>query len=308
MTISMNDYSIEAFMDYLTIEKGCSPNTIKGYSHDLYGLIEFLNRNSDYATPINWSSITLIQLRGYLANLYNDRKNKNSSIHRRVCSIKAFFKFLISNKMIIADPSEELQYPKRPQSLPKFVPKDSIQILINNANNPLHKVIIEVLYSTGVRCNELRNMNIDDVNFNDSSIRINSGKGGKDRIVLLSKRAAPRLMEYVDGYRQKMIKKAEQRKKLPLDSYDALFISNRGLRISNRTIQDFISKISENSGLKNTTPHVLRHSFASHLVMDKTNIRVVQQLLGHASLETTQIYANVSTDYIKSEFQDKLNF
>ncbi|MEK9716343.1 MAG: site-specific integrase, partial [Candidatus Heimdallarchaeota archaeon] len=105
MTISMNDYSIEAFMDYLTIEKGCSPNTIKGYSHDLYGLIEFLNRNSDYATPINWSSITLIQLRGYLANLYNDRKNKNSSIHRRVCSIKAFFKFLISNKMIIADPS-----------------------------------------------------------------------------------------------------------------------------------------------------------------------------------------------------------
>ena len=78
MTISMNDYSIEAFMDYLTIEKGCSPNTIKGYSHDLYGLIEFLNKNSDYATPINWSSITLIQLRGYLANLYNDRKNKNS--------------------------------------------------------------------------------------------------------------------------------------------------------------------------------------------------------------------------------------
>ena len=255
-----------------------------------------------------WEKVGLIHLRGFLAHLYNQRDNKTSSIHRRVCSIKAFFRYLAANKLIQEDPADDLQYPKRPSSLPKFIQKNSIQAIIDESNNPLHTAIIEVLYSTGARCNELRNMNLEDVNFDDRSITIRGGKGGKDRVVLLSKRAAPILKNYIETYRQKTLKAAESRKDLPSDSYNAIFLSNRGTRISNRTIQHFISKLSEEAGVKHTTPHMLRHSFASHLVMEQTNIRVVQQLLGHASLDTTQIYANVSSEFIKSEFRDKLNF
>jgi site-specific recombinase XerD len=183
---------------------------------------------------------------------------------------------------------------------------DSIVSLINESKNLLHTAIIEVLYSTGARCNEIRNMNIEDVNFEDRSITIRGGKGGKDRLVLLSQRAAKILQQYLNEMRPKLLKKASTKKQLTEDSYKAIFVSNRGTRIANRTIQHFISKLSEKAGVKHTTPHVLRHSFASHLVMSKTNIRVVQQLLGHSSLDTTQIYANITPEYLKSEFEDSL--
>ncbi len=303
------DFAIKSFMDYLTIEKGCSTNTIKGYSHDLESLMDYLTTNG-IGDPkmFPWDKVALLHLRGFLAHLYNQRDNKTSSIHRRVCSIKAFFRYLQANRMIQEDPASELQYPKRPSSLPKYIAKDSIQALVDEAKNPLHNAIIEVLYSTGARCNELRSMNLEDINFEDNSITIRGGKGGKDRIVLLSKRAGPILREYINNYRNTLMSKAADRKELPLDSQQAVFVSNRGTRISNRTIQHFIAKLSEDAGIKRTTPHMLRHSFASHLVMKQTNIRVVQQLLGHASLDTTQIYANVSSEFVKSEFEDKLNF
>ncbi|MFV2015493.1 MAG: tyrosine-type recombinase/integrase, partial [Candidatus Heimdallarchaeota archaeon] len=132
------------------------------------------------------------------------------------------------------------------------------------------------------------------------------GKGGKDRIVLLSQRAADILALYITDMRPILLEKAAAKGKLNMDAQTALFISNRGSRIANRTIQHFISKLSEDAGVKHTTPHMLRHSFASHLVMSKTNIRVVQQLLGHSSLDTTQIYANVTPEYLKDQFDGTL--
>lgn len=303
------DMEISFFLDYLTIERGCSDNTIKGYSHDLYKLRGFLS-DKGWGVDVNekfmWNNVQLLHLRGFLAHLHKINKNKTSSIHRRVCSIKAYFKYLRSNKLIQEDPAEDLKYPKRPASLPKFLEVEAIKAIINESNNPLHTAIIEVLYSTGARCNEISNMNLEDISFKERSIMIRSGKGGKDRIVLLSERAANVLYEYVTVFRPQMLAKALKRKSVPQEVETAVFISNRGKRISNRTIQHFISKLSEQAGVKHTTPHMLRHSFASHLVMSNTNIRVVQQLLGHASLDTTQIYANVTPDYLKSQFDNSL--
>lgn len=307
MTNEMDDFAITSFMEYLTIEKGCSMNTIKGYSHDLYSLVSYLaDKGQTQESEVDWTKINLLHLRGFLAFLYNQRDNKTSSIHRRVCSVKAFFRYLHANKLIDEDPAADLQYPKRPSSIPKFLEVDSIKAIIDESSNPLHTAIIEVLYSTGARCNEVRNMNLEDVNFTERAITIRGGKGGKDRIVLLSERAAKVLKNYIHTYRKQLLDRARSRKQLPEDSDKAIFVSNRGTRVSNRTIQHFISKLSQEAGVKRTTPHMLRHSFASHLVMNNTNIRVVQQLLGHASLDTTQIYANITPEYLKSEFEGNL--
>ncbi|MDH5401603.1 MAG: tyrosine-type recombinase/integrase, partial [Candidatus Heimdallarchaeota archaeon] len=253
-----------------------------------------------------WSLIGILHLRGFLAHLYNGRENKTSSIHRRVCSIKAFYKYLHANKLVDEDPADGLKYPKRPSSIPKFLEVETIQSLIDETSNPLHRTIVEVLYSTGARCNEIRSMNLEDINFRDGSITIRGGKGGKDRLVLLSDRATNILQDYLKNYRTRLLTRAMKKKELDDDSLKAVFVSNRGTRISNRTIQHFIAKLSEDAGVKHTTPHMLRHSFASHLVMNKTNIRVVQQLLGHSSLDTTQIYANITPEFLKSEFDGAL--
>ncbi|MHA2170453.1 MAG: site-specific tyrosine recombinase/integron integrase [Candidatus Kariarchaeaceae archaeon] len=303
------DMTIDFFLDYLTIERGCSGNTIKGYSHDLYTLMEYIIEHEmvrDDGPNFKWEEVSLIHLRSYLSHLYNSRNNKTSSIHRRVCSVKAFFKYCKSNKTIDVDPAEELKYPKRPSSIPKFLEQDAIMAILVESNNLLHKAIIEVLYSTGARCNEVRSINLEDINFIERTITIRGGKGGKDRMVLLTKRASSILEEYIEIMRPRLLDKASQKKNLSDDSFKAVFLSNRGTRIANRTIQHFISKLSEKAGVKHTTPHMLRHSFASHMIMNKANIRAVQQLLGHASLDTTQIYANITPDYLKSEFDNSL--
>ncbi len=300
---------VSFFLDYLRIERGCSENTMKGYSHDLLSLRDFLMKKGWGITEqqkVDWNKSNILHLRGFLAHLYNEKENKSSSIHRRVCSLKAFFKYMKANKLIQEDPAAELKYPKRPASLPKFLKAEDILAIIGQTKNLLHRSIVEVLYSTGARCNEMRSMNIDDLNFAEKSIIIRSGKGGKDRLVLLSTRAADILATYISDMRPKLLEAAARKGELDLDTQNAVFLSNRGSRIANRTIQHFISKLSEKAGVKHTTPHMLRHSFASHLVMSKTNIRVVQQLLGHSSLDTTQIYANVTSEYLKDQFDGSL--
>ncbi len=321
----VNDIMVKNFLAYMEIEKGSSKNTIRGYAHDLYTLITWLQENSYITDPnnVNWNQITIFHLRGFLAYLHNNRENKPSSIHRRVCTLKGFFKFLRSNKVIENDPAEDLSYPKRAKSLPKFLPTNDMEKLLNSKKkSQMHQTVLEVLYSTGARCNEVRNINLDDIEFNyrevinesgevekllTGQIMIRGGKGSKDRLVLLTNRAARAIQAYIEGERKQVIEKTIKRHgSISEDARKALFLSNRGKRVANRTIQHFISKISEATGVRHTTPHMIRHSFASHLVMNKTNIRAIQQLLGHSSLDTTQIYANITPDYLRHEFEDSL--
>ncbi|MHA2029993.1 MAG: tyrosine-type recombinase/integrase, partial [Candidatus Kariarchaeaceae archaeon] len=237
------DMEVSFFLDYLKIERGCSENTIKGYSHDLLTLKDFLNRKGwgiNEQQKIDWNKVNILHLRGFLAHLYNEKDNKTSSIHRRVCSCKAFFKYMKANKLVQEDPAEELKYPKRPASLPKFLEARDILAIISKTKNLLHRSIIEVLYSTGARCNEMRSMDMDDINLVEKNIIIRSGKGGKDRIVLLSQRAADILTNYITDMRPRLLEKAASKGKLDMDAQSALFLSNRGSRIANRTIQHFI--------------------------------------------------------------------
>ncbi len=308
MSLAPDDFRLNSFLTHLKIERACSLNTVKNYYHDLELLKEYLIENflNGDKSKFDWSKFTILHLRSFLSYLYDTRGNKTSSIHRRICSIKAFYKYMADNKEIKEDPAKELKYPKRPRSIPKFLDVDHILKLIDQTTNLTHRAIIEVLYSTGARVNEIRNLNVDDVNLEKKVIYIHSGKGNKDRVVLLTDRAADILRKYIEKKRPKIIAKVSAKKVLPEDSKSALFLSNRGTRISNRNIQHFLSKLSELAGIKHTTPHMLRHSFASHLVMNNANIRVVQQLLGHSSLDTTQIYANITPEFLQHEFDDAL--
>lgn len=318
-----SDPMVKQFLMYLEIEKGVSQNTIKGYSHDLELLSRFLVNQEIVDSPknIDWKSLNIFTLRSFLGVLH-EKHNKSSSIHRRVCTMKGFFKFLDENNIISDDPAKDLSYPKRAKSLPKFLPQSEMLKLLNvKKSSLLHQTIIEVLYSTGARVNELRNMSFDDVEFEEETvlvdgkkvsrikgkIMIRGGKGSKDRIVLITPRASQSLKKYINTERKDTLERVKSRgNAIPEDSQKALFISNRGIRISNRAIQHFVSKASEDAGIRHTTPHMIRHSFASHLAMANTNIRAIQQLLGHSSLDTTQIYANISPDFLRREFEGNL--
>ena len=318
----------------MEIEKGCSENTIRSYKHDLISFTRYLktinfmgnNRNTE------WQSVKILHVRGFLGDLKKNRNNQSSSIHRRVCSLKGFFGFLQENKEIEENPATNISYPKRRKSLPKFLHTDELNNLLNKAktkaisknNSILHRAVIEVLYSTGARCNEIRNMDLLDVKIETNElisktgtksferrgqIMIRGGKGSKDRIVLLTNRAAHILLNYIQEERELTLKNVRERGKIITnDANKAVFVSNRGKRLANRTIQHFVSKISEEAGVRHTTPHMIRHSFASHLVMNKASIKVIQQLLGHSSLDTTQIYANITPEFLISEFEGNLAF
>ena len=299
---------IEDFLAHLEYERGCSINTLKGYSHDLKTLTKFLEERNipkNERGEIDWTKVRLPDLRAFLRWLGTKKGNKISSIHRRVCSVKAFFKFLKMEGYIQENPADDLKYPKRPASLPKFLSVEEVKKLLDTEKkNPTHQVIFEVLYSTGCRVSELCHMNLEDIDLQRKQITIRGGKGGKDRIVLLSDRAASALEEYINGYRQRLVE--AKRETMTQDDLNAVFLSNRGKRISKRTVQHIVSKLSDELGIRHATPHMLRHSMASHLTMQHLNLRVLQQLLGHASLDTTQIYANVTAEHVREEFRDKL--
>ncbi len=332
MTNVPADPMVQNYLMWLEIEKGCSPNTIKGYGHDLKSLIEFLaqQRVVNKEEPINWGNITTFNLRSFLNHLYNDNNNKKSSIHRRVCSMKGFFKFLSENEVVKNNPAKVLSYPKRDKSLPKFLPTEEVSTLLTNAKKKatkkpttgLHSAVLEVLYSTGARCSEIRNLDLDDISIEEreyitesgeiqkelrGQVMIRGGKGSKDRRVFLTHRAASVLRHYILVERAQTLEKARKRgKEISADAERALFLSNRAQRVANRTIQHFTSKMANDAGVRHTTPHMIRHSFASHLLMNQTNIRAIQKLLGHSSLDTTQIYANISDEYLRNEFDGNL--
>ncbi|MHA1911805.1 MAG: tyrosine-type recombinase/integrase [Candidatus Kariarchaeaceae archaeon] len=320
-------------MSFLKYEKNSRQNTIDSYSIDLQLLFGYFQNEGiiNGEERINWSKIKTSHLRGFLTYLGEERNAKSSSIHRRICTTKAFFKFLKNEEEIVDDPAFKLIYPKRKKSLPKFLTVDEVKKLLEYEKPLMHQVILEVLYATGCRCNELKEMNREDLKFykdekgaiNGGEIMVREGKGGKDRPVMLTKRAAKILNTYLerDLSPEEQIKKeiepayrsrkeilnirAEKNYAITEDTSNAILVSNRGRRIGKRTLQHIVTLYSEKTNIRSCSPHKLRHSMASHLTMGGLNIRVLQTLLGHASLDTTQIYASVTLDHIKNEYANR---
>lgn len=287
---------IEGFKSYLSVEKNFSEHTLNAYCSDIVSYILWLNGISCIDVDFN-------KLREYL-HFIQKFDYKKTTIARKTASIRTFYKYLFRERYIDSNPAISLSAPKRPKSLPKFLTTDEIERILNNVkiNTPAgfrNRVILELLWATGMRVSELSNLNFGDLNIEENEIRV-FGKGAKERIVLISDRAKNYLVQYIKTAR-----------KLLAPGYDIgevsesspLFINSTGFRLQNKTIRKAINEVVEKIELpKKVTPHVFRHSFATHLIENGADLRVVQELLGHAGISNTQIYTHISMKHMQEVY------
>jgi len=275
-------HNVDNFLLYLEIEKGYSSKTIKEYSYDLNMFRRYTDKNLD--SVISWD------IRRFLKYLKQDREYSNTSVHRKICSIRSFYRFLEKERLIESNPASIIETPKVPKSLPKTISIDEVKLLINAATTLRDRVVLLLLYSSGLRVSELASLTLKDLLLDENVIKVIKGKGSKDRIVPLSSNVSRVLCEYID--QTKDFRKNE-----------TVFLNKYGTGLTPRSIQRIVKKCKEKAGIKKkVTPHVLRHAFATHLIEGGVDIRVIQELLGHSSLATTQIYTHVSLTHLKKEY------
>ncbi len=288
---------IRKFLEYLDLEKNCSQRTIEAYEDALYEFYSFIINLGEKADV---QKIDRTVIRDYLAYLHS-KGLKKTSISAKLSAVKSFFKFLAKFKIITSNPTIGFSL-KTEKALPVFLEEDKIEKLMNLPNlktdeGVRDRAILEFLYSTGVRVSELCGLNIDDVDFSNETVRV-LGKGGKFRIVPFGRKAREALKEYLkirDNFSTQ-----EQNE----DDRKALFVSKSGKRITKSEVYEIVSKyISAVADLERKGPHVLRHSFATHLLNHGADIMAVKELLGHSSLSTTQRYTHVTVEHLKKAYK-----
>ncbi|MFX0013749.1 MAG: site-specific tyrosine recombinase/integron integrase [Promethearchaeota archaeon] len=274
---------IDDFLVTLEIEKGYSPKTIREYSYDLKMFERFNNGKS-------FEEITTMDLRRFFLHLKRDKEYAARSLHRKICALKSFFKFLKKEGVITTNPTENIESPKIPKSLPKTITIEETMQLLGTPDNPRDKAILYLLYGTGMRVSELTNLNIEQIDLKEKIIHIVGGKGGKDRIIPLPNGIIKILEDYITTRE---------------NTQDPALILNRsGNRLTPRSVQRIVKKYKEAADLleRDVTPHTLRHAFATHLLSNAVDIRIIQELLGHASLSTTQLYTHVSLEHLRKSY------
>ncbi len=275
---------ISQYLEYLEIERGLSQNTILAYRSDLYSLSEFLVSNMIEDVD----SISRMHLNMYIKNLY-DNKFTPRSITREIASIKGFFKWMSINEIINHNPALGIEQPKLPKRLPKVLSMKEINELLDREMSLLEKSIIELLYACGLRVSELTNIQINNIDLNAKYLRC-VGKGSKERIVPIGKKACSALKQYFEE-RNYIIKKYNLKTKY-------CFIKENGKKLTRQDVYVFINSLGKNIE-KNISPHTIRHSFATHLLENGADLRVVQELLGHSDVSTTQLYTHISKKRLK---------
>ena len=289
---------IEEFKTYLSVEKNFSEHTLSAYCSDIVSYILWLN--GEDCTKVNFE-----RLREYL-HFIQRFEYKKTTIARKTASIRTFYKFLFREKYTDTNPALSLSAPKRPKPLPKFLTPEEVEQILNNVkiDTPAgfrNRVILELLWATGMRVSELSNLNFGDINLEENEIRV-FGKGAKERIVLMSDRAKNYLKQYIDSARNLIV--SHEYETPGMNDDDPLFINNTGFRLQNKTIRKVINETVERIELpKKVTPHVFRHSFATKLIENGADLRVVQELLGHAGISNTQIYTHVSMKHMKDVYE-----
>ena len=291
------DY-IEGFKTYLSVEKNFSEHTLRAYSSDIISYILWLNGESCIDVDFN-------KLREYM-HFIQKFEYKKTTLARKTAALRTFYKYLYRERLIESNPASSLSAPKRPKSLPKFLTTEEVEQILNNVkiDTPAgfrNRVILELLWATGMRVSELSNLNFGDLNLEENEIKV-FGKGAKERIVLVSDRAKNYLQQYINTARSLLAPGYEIGE---IDEKSPIFINNTGYRLQNKTIRNAINSVVEKIELpKKVTPHVFRHSFATRLIENGADLRVVQELLGHAGISNTQIYTHISMKHMKDVYEN----
>ena len=286
--------SIESFMLTLEKERNFSLHTIKAYKNDLNRFNYFLNNT---LSRKKLAKINRNDIRKFLAEEY-DNGYSSKTVARRLATIKSYFKYLVKTELIQENISIHINSPKVPKKLPNFVDKNLIDTLMKTPSLDTHigirdRAVLELFYSTGMRLSELVNMNIGDFEINKKLIRV-IGKGNKERMIPYGRTAESAIKNYL---------KIRNLSLKPAFANKPLFVNSSEKRISKRTIQrrmnNYIKLVADG---KRIGPHLLRHTFATHLLDNGADIRAVKDLLGHSSLSSTQIYTHVSIEKLKKDY------
>lgn len=291
---------VKKYLAFLQFERKLSSNTVSSYWSDLKSFVDYIqaNYNINKITDIELKHINkyIKSIQQYIDNKNNKIDKQSSSINRNISSIKNFYKYLVNQSIIKKNPSKSVISIKTLKKIPDILSVEEINSILESfdmskKNNVRDKSIISLLYSSGLRVTELTNLKLTNLFLDDDIIRV-FGKGNKERIVPIGSIAKQDLILYIEEIRPLYTRK--------INSRGILFLSNRGKELSRKTVWNIIKISTMRASInKNVSPHTFRHSFASHLLEGGAGLRVVQELLGHSSISTTQIYTQLDQSYLK---------
>ncbi len=273
---------IREFLRYMELEKSASRNTLRAYRKDLEEFFEFVK------TPVK--EIEISHIRGFIAKRLKEGKSK-TTVSRQLATLRSFFRFLNREGYLEVNPAKLVQNPKTDRNLPRFLSVDEAFELVEKPEGfgflPVrNRAILELIYSAGLRVSEVASLTVDDINLRDGFVKVR-GKRRKERIVPIGSKARDALKRYI--IERKLLKKETE----------ALFINRQGGALTERSIRKIVVKYAKMAGISGSIgPHTLRHSFATHLLQSGADLRVIQELLGHSSLSSTQVYTHLDITHL----------
>jgi len=285
----------DSFLDQLRTVRRASSHTLRAYAEDLRQFCAWREEREKELSPES--------VRAYVASLTLERKLAKTTVARKAAALRAFFKYLQRQRVIAHSPAQELQTPRRPRTLPRALSEETVTALLAFPESARDRAILETLYAGGLRASELVSLDLDDLTFDsengEGELRLRNGKGNKERIALLGRPAMIALQAYLDTERPTLASQAKSARPTR-----AVFLNRFGSRLSDRAVRRLFDRACGTvSATHKLTPHTLRHSFATHLLDHGADLRVVQELLGHSDLSTTQVYTQVSTKRLKEVYE-----
>lgn len=293
---------IQAFGQYLTIEKGLSAHTVQGYQSDLLLLLRFLQPSEGFMSPADeiksWQQVDRFHLSAYI-HMERTKGAQAATIARKITAFRVFFNYLLKEKEIARDPSIYLDLPKQPLHLPKDLSQQQVAALLDSLDPPANAAgfrdlaMLELLYAAGLRVSELLSIKLGDIDLSLGYVRC-LGKGNKERIIPIGGRAIETTRNYLTVARPQWAKDNRER---------TLFLNQKGKPLSRQWFWQMIKRRARQAGIENhVSPHTIRHCFATHLLTGGADLRSVQELLGHANVATTQIYTHLTDTRLKEAY------
>ena len=309
MNASVLTQLVDDFIESLAVERSYSVNTCKAYQRDLLEFCAYLTESMRSGSvgnriqkPLEANRVDELVVRGFLSVLH--QKNKKSTVARKLSAVRSFFRYLVRQGIVTRNPAETVATPKRAQTIPMVLTVDDMFRVLDGINTGSvlglrNAAIFETLYSTGIRVSELTGLNCVDLDISDGLIRV-SGKGDRQRLVPIGRKALVKIRDYRDALGRQPSRRGDSPAQ---ESRGPLFCNRYGTRLSTRSIARILKHIVAACGLLlPVSPHDLRHSFATHLLDAGADLRVVQELLGHRSLSSTQKYTHVSVDRLMAAY------
>ena len=291
---------INSFLNYLIVEKGFSENTRDAYKNDLNLLVKLTEEESNkQGLAPSWEDFGKQGFQSYMLDL-SQRSYAPTTKARKIAAARSFFRFLKAEKIIKEDPTQNVKSPHVGRALPKPISERQCMLLLEQPakrSTPEAKrdvAMLELLYASGMRVSELVSLNLEDVNAVDGEVRC-LGKGRKERLVPIAPRAVRAIEEYFKEGRSRLVRNKDEK---------ALFLNRRGERLTRQGLWQILKEYAKSAGLEGeVTPHTLRHSFATHMLRGGADLRVVQELLGHANISTTQVYTHLTSEHVRRSYE-----